>query len=252
MNGETFTPNLGVRRGRVTSLALLCVLALSLLSLIANVMWIERWPGSGMALFGVNRENSLASWGSSLLLAGLGVLTWLVYRQQDVGDRGDRLAWYGLASGFLFLSADESCMLHERLGGKIQLDGLMHHARWILLWLPAGALLAFLVLWRLWRSSRRLVLGLTLGIVVFVGGAAGVEAFNAGYRYNLEQQIQTPPLQIEDSQQAFAPIEWHRDRVFYPHMLGTAIEELLEMIAPVIWLWVLLDKRNLKSRPQTT
>ncbi len=49
---------------------------------------------------GVDRENSLAMWWSSLML---GVMTWVMYRQRGARGRVDRIAWYGLVGGFLFL-----------------------------------------------------------------------------------------------------------------------------------------------------
>lgn len=244
MNTEPSGLTSGLNRRLIVGWGLSCVLVLTLLSLLANVMWIERWPAGGMALalFSVDREMSLATWWSSLVLAGLGVLTWLIYRQRGAMSRTDRLAWYALAGGFVFLSADEACMIHERIGGKIKLQGVLHHARWLLLWLPLGGVLSGLVLWRLWRSSRYLVIGLTFGIVVFLVGAAGVEVFNAGHRYRTEQKQTTVPVNAEPGQ-PFVPSDWRRDRSYYRYVAGTSVEELLEMLAPIIWLWVLLDTR---------
>jgi hypothetical protein len=245
MNHGEFDLILQVRRSRLVVYMLACILLLMLLSLAANVMWIERWPASGMALalFSSDREMTITTWWSALVLAGLGVLTWLVSYRHSGGWMA-RLPWWTLAAGFLFLSADEACMLHERLGGKIKLEGTLHHARWAVLWVPPALLITGVVMWRLWRSYRYLVVGLMLGIVIYLGGAVGIETINAVNRYKVEQKLQLPTKMTVDANQSFVPIEWRRDRAYYPYVFGTTIEELMEMLAPLIWLWVLLDKRS--------
>ncbi len=251
-NGE-FELIIRVRRTRVAAYMLACVLLLTLLSLSANVMWIEHLPASGMALaiFSSDREMSVATWWSALVLAGLGVLTWLLACRHTGGWR-TRLPWWVLAAGFMFLSVDEACMLHERLGGKIKLEGVLHHARWVVLWLPPALLISGVVIWRLWRSHRYLVVGLMLGILIFLSGAVGTEMINSANRYKAEQKLQAPPGLVVDAHRSFVPNDWRRDRAYYPYVFGSALEELLEMLAPIIWLWVLLDKRSASGEPKTT
>lgn len=226
-----------------------CVLLLTLLSLTVNVMWIERLPGSGMALslFSLDREMSVGTWWSATVLAGLGGLTWLVAGLQSNISRGERLAWWTLTAGFLFLSIDEACMVHERIGGKVRLEGLLHHARWSLLWLPPALLVSGIVLWRLWRTRRHLVIGLSLGIVIYLLGAVCVESVNSATRFKLEKNLGVAPEHTQDTHQSFVPIDWRRDRAYYPYVIGTTIEELLELLGPVVWLWFLLDKRNVTT-----
>lgn len=230
------------------------VLLLTLLNLAANIMWIEHVPGSGMAIaiFSADREMTLPTWWSALVLAGLGLLSWLMGNRRQ-GKWIKKLPWWTLAAGFLFLSADEACMLHERLGGIIKLEGAHHHARWIVLWLPPALIISGAALWQLWRSYRLLVIGLMLGMLLYVGGAVGVELINAMNRHHVEAEQKLLAEQVVDTNQSFAPSNWRRNRAYYPYMIGTSVEELLEMLAPMIWLWVLLDKRNtlrLSGAPQ--
>jgi hypothetical protein len=240
----TVTLAIAIRPARVVLVLLACTLALSLLSLIANVMWAQQTRGAETAiqLFGVDQEGSLPTWWSALLLVSLGGLTWLVAHHRKSIRWSERLAWWALAGGFVFLSIDESCMLHERIGRRVQWDGSLHHARWILLWLPPPLILAALIFWQLWRASRRFVLGMILGVVVFLSGAVGMEALNATYRYNAETLVrQQEALANQDNINASTPPDWRVGSTYYPYALGTALEELLEVLGAVIWFAVLLN-----------
>ncbi len=229
-----------------------CTILVTILSLIAHVMWIEHMPGSGTALvlFSLNREMSLGTWWSATVLAGLGALTGLICLLQSDASRSERLALLTLAAGFVFLSIDETCMLHERLGGKIHVEGLMHHARWAVIWLPPALLITGVVMWRLWRTRKKFVIGMCLGIVIYLGGAVGMESFNSTQRVKAESHLGIDPADTVDTNQSFVPDDWRRDRAYYPFVIGTNIEEFLEMLGPLIWLWVLLDWNNLKSQAQ--
>ncbi len=241
-------------RGRLAVLLAGLAVLLSIMSLLANVAWIEHWPGAGtvLALFSVDREMSVPTWWSAFVLAGLGVVAWALAGSQPTRSRLDRLGWWSLAGGLMFLSADEICMLHERLGGKIQVEGLMYHARWILVWLLPAIIAVVGVFVCLWRLHRHVVIGMTLGILVYLAGAVGMETANAAMRYDIEQRLQAPAEHTVDAHQSFVPLDWRRDRSYYPYVIGTTIEELLEMLGPVIWAWVLLDPRNRPREDHTS
>jgi hypothetical protein len=250
---EFFTLEISVRLTKLVVALLGCILMLSILSLIANVMWVQQRPGAGTAieLFSVDREGSLPAWWSALLLAVLGGLCWLIARQKRQAPWGERLAWWALTGGFFFLSIDEACMLHERFGRKIRLEGSLYHARWILLWLPPALLATGAILWRLWRASRRLVLGMAAGVLVFLSGAVGIETLNARYRYGAETLARTEAqLPADGSNPAPALRDWQKGPSYYPYVLGTALEEFLEMLGPIIWLVVLLTAYKEQAQGQ--
>lgn len=253
-NTERDSVALGVafRPARFIAVLVACTLGLSLLSLIANVMWAQQSRGAETAihLFSVDKEGSLPTWWSALLLAALGGLTWLVAHNRKSKSWGECVAWWALAAGFLFLSIDESCSLHERIGRMVQLEGSMHHARWILLWLPPAILAAAAILWRLWRSSKRMVIGMSLGIAVFLSGAVGMESLNAKYRYHAETQARQEVIAAHGPDTELAPRDWRIGSSFYPYILGTALEELLEILGPVIWFGVLLTLYREQLQPK--
>ena len=130
------------------------------------------------------------------------------------------MALLTLAAGFVFLSIDETCMLHERLGGKIHVEGLMHHARWAVIWLPPALLITGVVMWRLWRTRKKFVIGMCLGIVIYLGGAVGMESFNSTQRVKAESHLGIDPADTVDTNQSFVPDDWRRDRAYYPFVIG--------------------------------
>ncbi len=223
---------------------------LTAMSLISNLLWLDGSTISqGMRLlFGVDQEMSLPTWWSSTTLAGLGVLTWFVMRSRRHDSKIEQIAWILLAFGFLFLSIDEACMLHERIGGMIQSDGLYMHARWIILWLPMGGIVGCFVLWKLWRSSRSTVIGLVIGAVVFLSGAVGMEFFNAVHRRQMEYKAELLTQELIDQAQQESPeLPAHLDKKGkrnLPYIAGTAAEELLEMLGVVFWYGVMLRARE--------
>jgi len=255
---NTVAFGLTLRPARLIAALVVCTLGLAVLSLISNVMWAEQIRGaqSAIELFSVDREGSLPTWWAVLLLASVGGLTWLVSLSRTSASLTEKLAWWILAAGFIFLSVDECCMLHERIGSKVKLQGSLHHARWILLWLPPAILIAGVVFWRLWRASKKLVLGMTLGVVVFLSGAVGAEMFNASYRYQQETNTRQEVIDAHAAGDTdFIERDWRIGSTYYPYTFGTVIEEFLEGIGPIIWIAVLLNfyrEQNAAEQPDTT
>ena len=248
---------LSLRPVRLVIALVVFTVMLSAISLVANIMWAEQIRGAQTAieLFSVDKESSLPTWWAGMLLAAVGGLTWLVSRSRKSACLTEKLAWWILAAGFVFLSIDECCMLHERLGSKIKLEGSFHHARWILLWLPPAILVAGVVLWRLWRASRRLVLGIILGVVVFLGGAVGAEMFNASYRYQQETSVrQEAQAALDAGETNVTRRDWRIGSTYYPYTFGTVIEEFLEALGPIIWIAALLNfyrEQTADTQPDT-
>lgn len=227
-----------LKRQVVTVVAIGAV-GISLLSLIANLLWINgvAFGRQAMLMFDVDQEKSLATWWAVVTLSVLSVVTWFVGQSRGFENQKERLAWYALAAGFLFLSIDEACMLHERIGGKIELDGSLTYARWIILWVPLAALCGGVVLWMLWRMSSRMVIGLIIGAVVFLTGAVGTEIVNSQNRYAAATSGRSA-LEAYDFEET-QPLEI-TGKENYAYIAGTALEEFLEMLGVVIWFGVIL------------
>ena len=242
---------LSLRPARLIAALIVGTLILTVFSLIANIMGAEQMRGaqSAIELFSVDKEGSLPTWWAVVLLASVGGLTLLVASNRKSASLIEKFAWLMLAAGFIFLSADEACMLHERIGSKVQLQGSLHHARWIFLWLPPAVLIGGAVLFCLWRASKRLVLGITLGAIIFLSGAVGTEMFNASYRYHQETLDRQAAIDAQEAGDiTTAPRDWRIGATYYPYIFGTVIEEFLEAIGPIIWIAVLLSFH----REQTT
>lgn len=232
----------GVRPRRLVVFLIACAVVLSGLSLAANIMAAEQAEGAEFAvsLFSVDREGSFPSWWSVLLLAAIGGLAFVRMQQQPGLSARVRLVWCVLALGFLFLSADEACSLHERFGSQFDWEGSLHHARWVFLWLPLGLLVAGFVLVQLWRSSRQLMIGLLVGGLIFICGAVGMEMLNAQYRYYAEGGVPNLSLLPGGGSAYEAENNWRVGSMYYPYVYGTALEELLEMLGAVTWFGVML------------
>ncbi|MFW6720647.1 hypothetical protein ACHZ98_10795 [Streptomyces sp. MAR4 CNY-716] len=165
----------------------------------------------------VDLEANIATWwNSTLLLAVAGVaLAAALLSGRDA--RPGRLSWLGFSAATALLSIDETVSLHERLGevGKAWKDtagvALPSHA-----WVLPGALLAVagVVVAVVWarRLPRDLRYGLLGALGVYLGGALVVEAFN-GWAHKNDHSLTL--------------------------MLGTIVEEGLEMGACVVALAVL-------------
>lgn len=218
------------------------VISLSLASLGANLLWLRDIPlgGGARLLLSVDEETSIPTWWCVVIQAGLGLLAWNAGVRRVEFTRGERLAWAVLAGGFVFLSLDDATMLHERFGSQLHVDGTFHHARWIVLWLPLGLGAGSLVLWRLWRSARRTVIGLMLGAGIYLSGAVGTEIVNTVNRRHSEWAAR-------DAIREGGADPESMDRTGkrnLPYIVGTAVEEALEMLGMVVWFGVMLRARD--------
>ncbi len=226
-------------------------LIVNALSLIANVMWINQTPMSrkAMLIFDVDQEKSTATWWSVIILALLGGATWLLLQVRRGARFPERLTWLVVAAGFFFLSMDEACMLHERIGGKIDLDGPLTYARWIILWIPLALIAGAFITWNLWKYDRRTLVGLVVGAAIFVSGAVITEIINSSNRYSAiaERRTYLDAHDFEETQ----PLEF-TGKENYAYVIGTAAEEFLEMSGVVFWFAVILraHTRRLEPAPQ--
>jgi hypothetical protein len=161
-----------------------CLLVLAFLAeyAIQSPAWLIK------RLLDLDREDSIATWFSSMQLAAIGVLFLikLVARK-----RGDVPRWFlGLGClGFFFVSADEALMLHENItSALVKVDWVPRfsgdHGVWVFFYLGLGALLLLLTLrplLMLWQRHRYALTLMTAGAGVFLLGAVGLEVI--GYEF---------------------------------------------------------------------
>lgn len=167
--------------------------------------------------FNVNRESNIPTWYSTLLLLTCAVLLGIIaLAQQQSGKAGAR-HWKGLALIFLYLSLDETAVIHEKL--TIPLQESLHVTGFLYFgWVLAGAAVVVAVgliyarfIFRLPPPTRRLFI---LAALLYVGGALVVEAISANQWY-----------QTDSESLLFSAI-------------GT-IEELGEMLGTVVFIYAL-------------
>lgn len=114
----------------------------------------------------LNGENTIPVWFTSSQLLALAVTTYLAFR------RDHSKSWLLLAAGFLFLSVDETAMLHESFGAAIYKDLISEdygYSDWVYVFslpIAAGAaILAMLIArfravsgWSFWSGTAGLLL----------------------------------------------------------------------------------------------
>lgn len=170
-----------------------------------------------VSAFNVNRESNIPTWYSSATLlaaaALLALIAYLKYAQKD-GFAG---RWLLLAVIFLFLSCDETALLHERSTAFVVLfvkNEFLSYVAWVV---PAGILLVVFgvaYLKFLFHLSPRFRKLFVVAGVVYVMGAFGMELVTGAIgRLVLGGKI---------------------------HFLFEASEEILEMSGVILFLRALL------------
>lgn len=171
------------------------------------------------ARFELHTEGSLAVWFSTLVLvASVPLFAILARRAKQGAARTERYAWTGLAVLFALLSLDELASFHELASILVDEDilGFYDGYNWLVFGIVFVLALAAVYGPFVVRLDDPLRWLLILGGVTFLGGAVGVEAFNAN----------TASTIGDDN---------------YRYLLMTSVEELMEMCGAVLVLFALLD-----------
>lgn len=126
-----------------------------------------------VAVCSLSQEQNLPTWYSTIVLWSCAlVLALHALAPEPLCPR--RGHWWGLATGFAYLSLDESMQIHEHLGGWIGTGGLLYFD-WVIgaaIAVAAVAALYWRFLWRLPpRERRRFV----IAGLIYVGGAVVLE-----------------------------------------------------------------------------
>ena len=169
------------------SLTLLSILSLLTTQLPVENYWLKELIASLVRLFDTNGEANIPTWySSSTLLMASALLVVVIYFKARVAD-SYLLHWKFLAIVFLYLSLDETAMIHEMLNKPLSsilhTDGLLSYP-----WILAAGLCLILLLFAYARfllhlPSNTRILFISAGII-FVLGAIGAECLGA---YNHSQ-----------------------------------------------------------------
>lgn len=174
-----------------------------LLALLFALSRLDGMPLTVAELFDFDREVALPTWFSALQLGfiSLTLLLWSHFSAERAVVSRRFLLLLGL--GFLFLSADEAAMIHERLTPMFKsVDWLPRFRGDRGLWIPLYLGAVFLILGkfrrdfgRLWMAFPSQVRTLFLGGCIFLLGAVGLEVLS--YQFQLEQMASHWPYTIQ-------------------------------------------------------
>ena len=177
--------------------------------------------GRVVRLFDLDSENCFPAWYSSLALAVAGGVS-AVVALRERQHRG-RMPWHwmGLSAGFLFLSADETAMVHEYLMSGdalgIKGEGLLFR-KWVIPAIAAVALFGISYLRFVWRLPARVRWLAILAAGLFCGGAIVCEMLSG-------------PILTGD------PVQ---NRLKTAYLVEVVAEEGLEMFGVAVWIYAQL------------
>jgi hypothetical protein len=211
---------------RVLIAAVLCLALADIVTLLYNhgyLAWFLPIPdpnaNAEIDLFSLDEERNIPTWYSSSTLLVCSVLFATIAAAEKRGEGRYLLHWRALSIVFLLMSMDEAVSIHQRtssfVAGLLNTSGLLYYA-WVV---PATAFLLVFALTYLKffldlpQRVRRLLL---VSGVLYTAGALGLEMIEGLYvtSYGSSEDI------------AYA--------------LLTSSEELLEMIAIVVLIYVLM------------
>jgi hypothetical protein len=190
---------------------------------VANNSFAKELIESVVRLFSLNREANIPTWySSSTLLVSSLLLAIITVAQKDISSPYSR-HWGALALIFLYLSLDETAIIHEMTPKALQLilqtNGSLYYAYVII----PGAL-GVLILGLAYRGflvhlppKTRLLF--TVAGIIYVGGALGLDALGAYY------------------------VAQHGE-VGIARGALTIFEEFLEMLGVAIFVYALLEYLN--------
>lgn len=171
------------------ALALASVVAF--LTLISFAGYLLRSAlGEFLKLISVGSDTGIPAWYSSLALLLCSALLAVIALARRRHEDRYALRWAGLSVVFLYLSTDEMLRLHERASDKlvqptlralgVETTGVLNYP-WVALYVPLVLVFA-LAYFGFWFAlpMKTKILFLAAG-TLFVGGAVGIEVFNALY-----------------------------------------------------------------------
>jgi len=175
-----------------SSVALLLTAVALLLVLISISMRIIYFAGDGnelhgfTSLFTLGYEKNIPNTFSVLLLFSNALLLWIIFLLKRMQKDTDLLYWAVLSFGFLYMSFDEACKLHERLESPIK-DiigndnlGIFYYA-WVIPGIILVLLLGLFFLRFLLRLPAKTRFFFLISAFLYLGGAIGFELIGGRY-----------------------------------------------------------------------
>jgi hypothetical protein len=101
---------------------------------LAHAFWRPRGLGPVLGFLSLSYEQNLPTWYASGLLLCCALVLAAIAREAALTGAPHRRHWWGLAAAFLYMSLDEAAGLHEHLGGRLELQGVLYFD-WVV---PAG------------------------------------------------------------------------------------------------------------------
>ncbi|WP_026731632.1 hypothetical protein [Fischerella sp. PCC 9605] len=201
---------------------LLLIIGLCIVSLAGQftLYFLPDYPSRGFfaELFNVDGEQNIPALYSAYALLFCSFLLFIIAYAKKIADDSYFRYWKALSIIFVFLSLDEFISLHEKLIEPLRkilkTSGFLYYA-----WVIPGAIFVLICLLAFWRfiaalpaKTRRLSL---IAGTVFISGTIGIEMIN-GYYVNFYGRQ-------------------------YTYSILTTIEEFLEMLGIVVFIYALLS-----------
>ena len=155
-------------------------------------------------LFGLGKESNFSTWFSSIMLA---IAAFLAYQCSAFisAKNGEKKAWFLFSIILLTMSCDETAMIHEHLGNRINkyVFKLGHlSSAWSILLGPIIliALIGFILkLNNYLKDSYRAKILLLFGVIFFITGAIVLDAITNFFDYNPSKILWKIEILIEES-----------------------------------------------------
>lgn len=184
MNGTHLTCSTRTA-ARVLGAITLMLTALSVAGQLARFSFLHGRVTWWVALFDVNREQNIPTYwqGMSIFITAilLGVIAW----HACINRERFRWAWITLSAGFVLLSMDETCTLHEQFELLMQSGGRSFSGAFRYSWVIPGLLIVAIVgacyvrfLLHLPRATR---IRFIVAGAIYVSGAIGMEMVGGWY-----------------------------------------------------------------------
>lgn len=203
-------------------------------------IWLGRDYVYGLAdLFDMAQEGNIPAWFTSALMMAASIGCVIASRFSPAGDGRLKKYWAALAFLMLFLSADESIRIHEKLGWLFmrgQGRGIFFYG-WPIVYGPIVLALGLWMLRFLTLLPRRTGLLFAFSGFIYVAGALGMEMLESSMAY---AKFNEPASQV-----SAARIDSLETDVGY--QIAVTVEESLEMAGLALFLFALagyVEQRN--------
>jgi hypothetical protein len=205
----------------------LCLLGIVAALLLANfaviyIRFVLGYQFEFIKTFYFNSEANIPSFYSALAILFSAILLFLIGNLGAEREKGQSMSWKLLGYIFTFLALDEFVSIHENLTGMTRNligngtgNGYLHYA-WVIPYVVAFGFASIYLLRFYLRLPAATKCKFTVGGILFVGGAVGMEMLGGRYEY----------------------LHGHGQDLNYA-MLATA-EELLEMVGIIVFIYALL------------